>query len=125
MAERVVFDTNIWISGLLCVLRASVLFSQMAVIFAYLASAAPASRQRLASKSHRTSHTSPFKRRLSYHILACLPAAGCALIDWIRKHPDASLEIATRAPEQPSFHVLPRRWISLSLINGPLLHLPY
>lgn len=90
----------------------------MAVIFAYLASATPASRQRLASKSHRTSHIPPFNLRLSYHILACLPTAGCALIDREREHPDAVLEIATRAPEQPGFDVLPSRWISLSPMSS-------
>jgi putative transposase len=34
-----------------------------------------------------------------------------ALIDWVREHLDAILAMAARDPEQPGFHVLPRRWV--------------
>ena len=34
-----------------------------------------------------------------------------ALIDWVRENLDAILEIVSRDPAQPGFHVLPRRWV--------------
>jgi putative transposase len=34
-----------------------------------------------------------------------------ALIDWVRDNLDAILEIVSRDPAQPGFHVLPRRWV--------------
>lgn len=34
-----------------------------------------------------------------------------ALVDWVREHLDAVLEIVSRDPGQSGFHVLPRRWV--------------
>ena len=33
------------------------------------------------------------------------------LIDWVREHLDAVLEIVERDPDQKGFKVLPRRWV--------------